>query len=117
MSLFKSNHEEADTRLIFMRVFKIRMWWSLQRIQMYSVLMVYEYCVQKTAHKWYMKIDHDKYVDIGKVADYLGEEIATKLPDIHALAGCDSMPSFFGTGKVRLIKKLMKQSSSLTSVL
>ena len=51
-----------------------------------------------------MKIDHNKYVDIDKVVDYLGEEIATKLPAIHALTGCDTTSSFFGTGKVRLIK-------------
>ena len=61
-----------------------------------------------------MKIDHDKYVDIEKVVEYLGEAIARMLPAIHALTGCDTTSSFFGTGKVRLIKKLMKQSSSLT---
>ena len=44
----------------------------------------------------------------------MGEEIATKLPVIHALTGCDTTSSFFGTGKVRLIKKLKKESSSLT---
>ena len=114
ISLFKCNHEEADTRLILHACLQDTNVVVVAKDTDIFVLMVYAYCVQKPAHKWYIKIDHNKYVDIDKVVDYLGEEIATKLPAIHALTVCDTTSSFFGTGKVRLIKKLKKQSSSLT---
>ena len=66
------------------------------------VLLVYAFCLHKSAHKWYMKIDHEKYVDIDKVIDYLGKEIATKLPAIHALTGCDTTSSIFRYGKSKI---------------
>ena len=106
--LFKCNHEEADTRLNLHACLQDTNVVVVAKDTDVFVLMVYAYCVQKPAHKWYMKIDHDKYVDIDKVVDYLGEEIATKLSEIHALTGCDTTSSFFGKGKVRLIMKLKK---------
>ena len=108
-SLFKCNHEEADTQLIVHACLQDTNVVVVAKDMDVLILLVYTFCLHKPAHKWYVKIDYDKYVDIGKVENYLGKEIATKLPTIH-----DTMPSFFGTGKVRLIKKLMKQSSSLS---
>ena len=71
-SPFKCNHEGADTRLIFHACLQDTNAVVVAKGTDVFVLIVYAYYVQKPTHKWYMKIDHDKYVDIDKVVDYLG---------------------------------------------
>ena len=58
-----------------------------------------------------MNIDHQKYVDIGKACSYLGAEVSLGLPQFHAITGCDTTSFFFGVGKVKVLKKLIKDSS------
>ena len=60
-----------------------------------------------------MKISHENYVDVGKVYDFLGENISMHLPHIHAISGCDDTSFFYGVGKVKLLKKIMKHQDSL----
>lgn len=59
------------------------------------VLMVLAYCVEKPTGKWFSKIDHEKYVDIGKVVGYLGEDISKNLAAVHAVTGCDTTSAMF----------------------
>ena len=77
------------------------------------LLLVYAFAVVKPANQWFMKIDHQKYVVILKVLDYLGMEMSFRLPQLHAITGCDSTSFFFGVGKVKVLKKLMKDNSKL----
>ena len=60
-----------------------------------------------------MKIDHDKYVDIGKVNKYLGSKISCYLPQLHSLTGCDTTSFFFGVGKIKVLNKLKKKPELL----
>ena len=110
---FQCNQEEADTRLILHA--------SLQDTNVVVVakdtdillLLVHAYNKLKPSNKWFMKIDRERYVDIFKVAEYLGCEIASYLPQIHAITGCDTTSFFFGVGKIKVLKKLKKQQNSL----
>ena len=47
------------------------------------ILMVLAYCIEKHLGKGSFKIDHEKYVDIGKVVDCLGEDVSKNFPSIH----------------------------------
>ena len=37
-----------------------------------------------------MKIDNEKFIDVGKIVKYYGEDIILKLPHIQAVTGCDT---------------------------
>ena len=59
-----------------------------------------------------MKIDHEKYFDVGKVYDFLGENVFTHLPHMHTISECDTTSFFYGVGKVKILKKIMKHQDS-----
>ena len=63
-----------------------------------------------------MKIDH-KYINIGKVVKYLGNDLALKLPHIHAITGCETTSFMFSVGKEKVLKKYMKQVQKQVSLL
>ena len=52
-----------------------------------------------------MKIDHEKYADIGKIDNFLGENVSMQLPHVHAISGWDTTSFFFGVEKVKLSKE------------
>ncbi len=112
--LFQCNHEDADTRLILHACLEDTNVVIVAKDTDVFILMVYAYCMERPKAKWYMKIDHDRFIDIEKVVKFLGDTVSKQLPAIHALTGCDTTSSFFGIGKVKLIKKLIKQNSSLS---
>ena len=37
------------------------------------VIIVHAYAIARPSSRWYMKIDHEKFVDIGKIYDCLDE--------------------------------------------
>ena len=47
------------------------------------ILMVLAHCIEKHLGKGSFKIDHEKYVDIGKVVDCLGEDVSKNFQSIH----------------------------------
>ena len=55
------------------------------------------------------KIDHSKYINIGKAVKYLVNDLALKLPDVYAITGCDTTSFIFSVGKVKVLKKFTKQ--------
>lgn len=50
--------------------------------------------------------DHARYIDIGKIANAIGEDVCKALPGLHAFTGCDSVSAFEGIGKVKPLKLL-----------
>lgn len=55
-----------------------------------------------------MKIDHEKYIDIAKIRDHIGDEICKILPQFHAITGCDTTSYMFNVGKIKALKQIMK---------
>ena len=49
---------------------------------------------------WVMKFGHSKYENFAKVVEYLGSKIVLKLPQLHAVTGCDTISSMFPLAKV-----------------
>ena len=48
-----------------------------------------------------MVIDHNKYINTGKVVKYLENDLAWKLAHIHAITGCDTTSFMIFVGKVK----------------
>ena len=48
-----------------------------------------------------------------KVYNFLGENVSMHLPHIHVIPGCDTTSFFYGVGKVKLLKKIIKHQDSL----
>ena len=47
-----------------------------------------------------------RYIDIGKIANAIGEDVCKALLGFHAFTGCDTVSAFAGIGKVRPLKQL-----------
>ena len=78
-----------------------------------DVLVLLVHAIIRPLSRWYMKIDHAKFVDVGEIYDFLGENISELLPHIHPITGCDTTYFFFGVGKVRIFKKLIRNPAAL----
>ena len=107
------NHEEADTRLVLHACRSEIDVVVVAKDTDVLVLLVHAYAIIRPCTRWYMKIDHEKFVDIGKIYDFLGENISELLPHVHAITGCDTTSFFFGGGKVRIFKKFIRNPAAL----
>ncbi len=60
-----------------------------------------------------MKYDFEKFACISKIFNHLGLEIWRYLPQFHAITGCDTTSHFYGVGKVRTLKIVLRSPESL----
>jgi len=111
VEVLECNHEEADTRMVLHACLDDTNVVVVSRDTDVFVLLVHAFSIVKPTSQWFMEIDHQKYVDIGKACSYLGEEVSLRLPQFHAITGCNTTSFFFGVGKVKVLKKLIKDSS------
>ena len=72
------------------------------------VLMVFVFALENIKSSWSVKIDHNKYINIGKVVKYLGNDLALKHPHIHAITGCVTTSFMFSVGKQKCMKQVQK---------
>ena len=75
--------------------------------------MVFTFAFKNIKPFWSLKTDYNKFINIAKVVKYLGNDLALKLPHIHAIPGCDTTSFVSSGGKVKILKKYMKQVSLL----
>ncbi len=67
------------------------------------VIFVHAYAIVEPSSKWFMKIDLKKYVDVGKVYDFLGwVNMFRRIYHIFTQArGVTPPPSFMVLGRLR----------------
>ena len=111
VEVLECNHEVADTRMVLHACLDDTNVLVVSRDTDIFVLLVHAFSIVKPTSQWFMEIDHQKHVDIGKACSYLGEEVSLRLPQFHAITGCNTTSFFFGVGKVKVLKKLIKDSS------
>ena len=58
-----------------------------------------------------MKTESRKYINIRKIAEYLGTNVATKILQIHNVTGYDTTSSLHVVGKVKLYKQIKTKTS------
>ncbi len=49
-----------------------------------------------------------KYADIGAICSFLGTKVSLTLPSLHAITGCDTTSYLYKVGKVKILKKLIR---------
>ena len=73
LSSYKSNHEEADIRLIFHALQSTTGVAVMSKDTDVLILMVCAYSKYEVKHKWYLKYDYDAFADIKLIVEYIGE--------------------------------------------
>ena len=68
------NHEEADTRVDLDACLKDANCVVVSKDTVVFVLMVFALALENIKRSWSMKIDHNKYINVGKVKKYLGDD-------------------------------------------
>ena len=70
------------------------------------VLLVFPYALTKINEMWVMKIESRKCINIMKIVESLATGVTTKLPQIHAVTGCDTAFFANGVAKIKVIKSV-----------
>ena len=100
----RSNHEEADTRLLLHAKYATQ---SSSRIIVQSpdtdvlVLCAVHFGAIACDELWFKTgvKDHLRYIPVHAVSQKLGHKLCSALPAFHALTGCDTTSSLPGVGK------------------
>ena len=74
--------------------------------------MVFAYALSKVNEKQVMKTGSRKCINIRKIVEYLGTNVATKLFQIHTVTGYDTTSSLLVAGKIKVLKKCLKGKNS-----
>ena len=69
------------------------------------VLMVFVYALNKVNETQVMEIESNKFINIRKIGEYLGTDVATKLLQVHAATGCDRTFFLRVFVKIKVLKK------------
>ncbi len=106
--LHNCNHEEADTRLVLHALLADSDVVVVAKDTDVLILLIWAYERKNVGKRWYMKYDHNKYADIGKICKFLGRKICLNMPAMHAVTGCDTTSYLYKVGQVRVMKKLLE---------
>ena len=106
--MFDCNHEEADTRLALQASLEESTTVVVAKDTDVLILLLYGHLKTNPKHQWFMKIDHEQFINIAKVRHHIGDEICEILPQVHAITGCDSTSYMFNVGKVRVLKQIIR---------
>jgi len=58
-----------------------------------------------------MQIDHNKFVNVGKIAKFFDESTCLQLPAFHSLTGCDTTSYFYRISKTSVFEKARTNKS------
>ena len=109
--IVECNHEEADTRVV-LHAFNSEGSVIVKAKDMdILILMIYAYALKKPEAIWCMQIDHNKFVNVGKIAQFLNESTCLQLPAFHSLTGCDTTSYFYRISKPSVFEKARKNQS------
>ena len=81
--------EESDTRWILHACFSDTNIVVVAKDADEMILLVYAYTIAMPTSEWFLKVDLEKCVNIGKLYNYLGDKLSAYLPCIHAISVCD----------------------------
>ena len=60
-----------------------------------------------------MKIDNEKFIDVGKIVGYNGKDVKLKLPHIHVVTGCDTSSYLHGVGEIKVFKRCVSSKEKM----
>ena len=109
----KCNHKEADTRVVLHALSSEGPVIVKAKDKDILILMIYAYALKKPEAIWCMQIDHNIFVNIGKIAQFLDQSACLQLPAFHSLTGCDTTSNFYRISKTSVFEKSKKKQVSL----
>ena len=59
-----------------------------------------------------MKNESRKCIYVRKIVEYLGIDVGTKLPQIHAVTHCDTTSFLNGVGKIKVLKSVSMEKKN-----
>ena len=122
---FKSDHEEADTKMFAYGKYIVTEH-PIRKMIISSpdtdVAVIS--CFQKSSHlesidEMWLKSgvgDNKEYLPIHDIIDQLGFSVVQLLPAVHSITGCDSVSSLFGVGKKNAFETLKENSENLSEM-
>jgi len=121
LETLKSNHEEADTRLLLHAKYATH---PRSRIIIQSpdtdvlVLCVAHFDEIPCEELWFRTGVNDRlrYIPVHVVSEKLGQKLCTSLPAFHALTGCDTTSSLTGVGKKKAWEALCRSEPQQESL-
>jgi len=73
------NHEEADTRLVLHASKENMDVVIVSKDTDVLILMIWAFAKLKIKKKWYLKYDHKKFVDVGKIVEFLDNTLSLSM--------------------------------------
>ena len=71
------------------------------------------YALKDITCKWCMKIDNEKFIDVGKIVDYYNKDVILKLVNIHEVTGSDTTSYLHGMGKIKVFKNYVNSKEKM----
>ena len=109
------SHEEADTRIFLHAQFIAKYKEGLPIIIRSPDTDVMVIGLAMSSHLGSSRLlfhtgkdDKERTIDLQKIMDHFGVDIASALIGLHCFSGCDSVSAFFGRGKTKVAKLLLK---------
>ena len=62
-----------------------------------------------------MKIESRKCINIWKIVKYLLTDVATKIPQIHTVTGCDTTSFLLNVAKIKVLKSVYMDKKNAVS--
>ena len=60
-----------------------------------------------------MKIDNEKFINVGKIVEYYGKDVMLKPSHIHAITCWDTTSYLNSVGKIKVFKRCVKSKEKL----
>ena len=60
-----------------------------------------------------MKIDNEKFINVGKIVEYYGKDVMLKPSHIHAVTCWDTTSYLNSVGKIKVFKRCVKSKEKL----
>ena len=103
------NHHEADTRIVSHVSLSDKPLVIVAADTDIFVLLIYAFHKSHPSEKWFMKIEKNRYLDIGDIYKTYEEEICDALPGYHSVTRYDTTSYPYKVGKVKPLKKMITQ--------
>ena len=114
-----SNHEEADTKLIFhagLSNEKKQLSIVAKDTDLFLLLIFALGHLESFLSPRHMKIDCNQFINITIIYDNLGSEISDNIPKLHATIGCETTSYKFNIENLYVFEKVFKDPSNLNNI-
>ena len=78
---------------------------------------MYAFASRLPDHDWFLKIKQNKFVNVSKIHDYIGNTVSLVVPAMFVLTGCDTVSYLFRRSKKTIFQRGMKKEDLAVKLL